>query len=130
MKRLRSVMAGVVTVCILAISLAGCASQMALFKGGASKSFALQTTDYDNAFSQVSVAAKEIGYSVTRQDKEKGTFFLSRGYGYSEFTNMEIRLAKGEAGALKIDLVASSSQSGETVINEFMTAYGKHVPTK
>jgi hypothetical protein len=59
------------------------------------------------------------------REKTKGTADFNEA-----FRTWRYSLAKGEAGTLRIDLVASSSQSGEIVINEFMTAYGKRVPTK
>jgi hypothetical protein len=108
----------------------GCASQMALLRGGGSKSCVLVSKDYDMAFSKVIDTAKETGYKVNRQDKEKGTFYLSRGLGYTEFTNMEIRLVKIENAELRMDLVASSSQGGETAVNDFVAAYSKQVPVK
>lgn len=111
-------------------TLGGCASQMALLKGGASKSYFLVNKDYDLSFSRVIDAAKDTGYSVTRQNKEKGTFYLSRGLGYTEFTNLEIRIARVENDELRIDLVASSSQGGDAVINDFMAVYSKQVPVK
>ncbi|TAN41344.1 MAG: hypothetical protein EPN25_05065 [Nitrospirae bacterium] len=119
----------VLTALLVMLSLAACASNVALLRSSAAKTFQLDTADYDTAFSKVTVAAKDLGYSITTENREKGTFFLSRGYGYSEYTNMEIRIVRDEAG-LKMDLVAKSSQNGESVINDFMTAYRKYIRTK
>ena len=115
---------------VILFVLSGCASQMALLKGGATMSYTLQTTDYNLAFDKVVATAKESGYSVYREDRDKGFFYFSRGFGYTESTNLEVRLVKDAGGTLRLDLVASSSAGPENIINEFMTAYRRYVPTK
>jgi hypothetical protein len=130
MTRIKKGLFLVLAVLVMSATLGGCASQMALLRGGGSKSCVLVSRDYDLAFTKVIDTAKETGYKVNRQDKEKGTFFLSRGWGYSEFTNLEIKIVKVENAELRMDLVASSSQGGEAVVNDFVTAYSKQVPIK
>ena len=120
----------ILTLFLASLFLSGCASYAALVRSTVTKSYAIQNSDYDQAFTQIAVAAKDLKLKVVRQNKEKGTVYMYRGYGYAEFTNMEARIVKDPSGSLQINLVAKSSKNGDEIISEFLNAYNKYVQTK
>ena len=105
---------------------AGCASQMALLKGSAKQTVAVQGS-MDSAFAAASEAGKEIGYKVSEK-RAKNFIAASRGMGYAEFSNVHIRFSE-DAGKVSAAFDANSSKGSQAVLDEYLAAFKKRVRT-
>ncbi len=113
-----------VSVVLTVLFVSGCASQMALLKGSAKKTIAVQGT-LDEAFAAAAATGKDLGYSVSEK-KAKNFIGASRGMGYSEFSNVYIRFTE-EAGAVAVNFDANSSKGSDVALEEYVAAFSKRV---
>ncbi len=119
---------------LVVLSITGCGDILQMVRSGGIKNFTITGVEYDEAFSKALRAAMEIGFEVspfggTSPDKSSGTFSVSRsrGSGFVETTTMNFLLEKGTQGRLSFLVRVESSKGSESVIDEFVAAYGKYV---
>lgn len=112
-----------VSVAVLAVAFAGCASQMAMFAGSSKKTVSVKGS-LDAAFAAAVAAGNDLQYKVTEK-KASNLVYSSRGYGYSEMSTVMVRFRE-EGGKVYADFDANSSKGSQTALDEYFGAFTKH----
>jgi hypothetical protein len=115
--------------CLAIVTVVGCANEMALLRPGMVKTFSVQNADYDTAYTQAVLTAKELNFTIGLDDKAKGRITSQRGYGYGEMSYLWMEVKKDPLGKVTITLDVKSSGGSEGIITEFIGAYNKRVTT-
>ena len=126
---LKSKIAWTLAACLMIVTVSGCANELALLRPGSTQTFAVQSVDYNAAFSHAVQAAKELHYTIGLEDKDKGRLTMNRGYGYGESSYIWIEVKHESPGKVSITLDVKSSGGSEPIIHEFMETYNKYVKT-
>lgn len=112
-------------VALLPLVLFSCANFSYLVHPETVYDYKISNATYDKAYTSAVKAATQIGMSIFTSDKSTGTFYASKGSGLGELSEMNYLLVK-DNNRLTVTLRIKSSDT-KTVLNNFITAYGKYV---
>jgi hypothetical protein len=118
------------TVSILALAvliITSCIGYRYLQKDSKAKTFTIESTEYEDAFSKAIKTAEQLGFHVYNYDKDIGIIHAKRGADYAEIIELDVFLEKDSPGTLSLLLRVKSNKDHETFIKEFVAAYGKYV---
>jgi len=103
----------------------GCASLMFQTKGEQVHEFKVTGTNYEVAYNKALKSVTDLGFSVFQSDKASGTFYASRGNGYSEISEFNFMLER--SGKKLTATIRIKSNQPDQIREEFIRAYRRYV---
>ena len=108
---------------VLVFATSGCAAEVEDFTPPKQISFAVRSGSFRQAYSAAAAAALQTGFQIFTSDSNGGTFYATKGNGYTGMTELNFQLVRG---APIQGTVSIKSSDPNRVTNEFMSDFERH----
>lgn len=105
---------------LLALTTSGCAAEVEDFMPPKQVGFTVRGESFKQAYSAAAAAALQTGFQIFTSDSNGGTFYATKGNGYTGMTELNFQLIRGRPIQGSVSIKSSDTN---TVTNEFMSAF-------